>query len=343
MTLQKSNFKNQTSIALFSGGLDSILACRVVMEQGIRVKALRFVTPFFGYELLDRRASYIEETRAKYGIDVELVDIGERYLQLLRAPAHGFGKHFNPCVDCKILLLSLAREMLPRYQASFLITGEVLGQRPMSQRRDTLRVIERDSGCEEILVRPLCARRLAPTPPELAGLIDRDRLLDFSGRGRSAQIALARRFGISDYPSPAGGCFLTDPILSRRIKKHYEIRDTVLISDILFLMAGRQFELPSGARVALGRDQADNRKVMARRRPGDWILERAGERPGPTALLRHARHPADLEQAASLVARYTKKKDDASPTIKVKATREDETILFDALPPAEEDLKEWMR
>ena len=166
--------KNQTTaLALFSGGLDSTLACRLVAKQGIKVVAVKFVTPFFGYELLQKQNEYAQKIKRTSDIDVILKDITLPYLELLKKPAHGFGKNFNPCIDCKIFLLSEAKKMMPEIGASFLVTGEVVGQRPMSQRRDALRVIERDSNCEGILVRPLCAKNLEPTHAELKGLIDR--------------------------------------------------------------------------------------------------------------------------------------------------------------------------
>ncbi|MCL1980594.1 MAG: thiamine biosynthesis protein, partial [Proteobacteria bacterium] len=210
------------ALGLFSGGLDSILACRTVADQGVRVMALKFVTPFFDHHLLGEQKKYAEAMRGKYGLEVSVIDISEGYLRLLDNPVHGFGKHFNPCIDCKILMLTRARELMDTYGASFLLTGEVLGQRPMSQRRDTLRVIERDSGCTGLLLRPLCAKLMEPTRAELDGLVDRERLHGFSGRGRREQKRLAARLGITDYPAPAGGCLLTDPNLAGRIKHFYQ-------------------------------------------------------------------------------------------------------------------------
>jgi tRNA-specific 2-thiouridylase len=243
------------AISLFSGGLDSICATRLVMEQDIEVIAVKFVTPFFGYEILGDPDNYRLETKEKYGIDVRIVDISDEYLQLLRQPSHGFGKYFNPCIDCKIFMLSRARTMLKELKCSFLITGEVLGQRPMSQRRDTLNVIERDSGNRTILLRPLSAKLMNETEAEREGLIDREKLLDFSGRGRSRQIALAKSYGIVDYPAPAGGCILADPILSRRISYIYSGKFVVNqasmnVTDILLLLVGRQFILPGGGSVS---------------------------------------------------------------------------------------------
>jgi tRNA-specific 2-thiouridylase len=298
--------KQTTALALFSGGLDSTLACRVVAEQGIRVVAVKFITPFFGYDLLSREKEYTRHIKEKFSINVILKDVTAPYLKLLQKPAHGFGKHFNPCIDCKIFLLSEARKMMPEFNASFLVTGEVIGQRPMSQRRDTLRVIERESGCTGILVRPLCAKNLEPTQAELDGLIEREHLLAFSGRDRKPQIELAREFGIKDYPSPAGGCILADPVLSVRIKEHYLEHENIRSKDILLLLTGRQFKLPSGAWLVLGRTQQENEKIEALRQPSDWLLQ-TNIIPGPTAILRYSRSMAEVETAAALVTRFSKK------------------------------------
>lgn len=299
--------KKTTALALYSGGLDSTLACRVVAAQGIKVIAVKFVTPFFGYNLLTRAAEHIDQVGKKYTIDLKLVDLSDDYLTMLRNPAHGYGKNFNPCVDCKILLLKKAKEMMAETGASFLITGEVVGQRPMSQRRDTLRIIERDSGCEELLVRPLCARNLNPTLPEINGLIDRERLLDFSGRTRKPQMRLAEKLGIRDYPSPAGGCTLTDPVLGKRIENYYRENSEVNVVDLELLLVGRQFKLPGGGRLALGRNQQDNQKIIDLRQPGDHVLNPLGI-PGPTGILRQSDNPAvDLGPAAALLLRYAKK------------------------------------
>ncbi len=305
------------ALALFSGGLDSILACRVVAAQGIKVVAIKFVSPFFDYEILDDQEKYRRDVARKYGIDVKVEDISEDYLRLLRGPAHGFGKNFNPCIDCKIFMIERAKGMMNEFGASFLISGEVLGQRPMSQRRDTLNVIERDSGSRAILLRPLSARHLKETDAERLGLVDREKLLDFSGRGRSRQIALAHEFGITDFPSPAGGCKLADPILSRRVAGMYSGEfgiptNEISRTDILMLLVGRQFLLPGGGWLILGRDEKENIRLEELHQTDDMML-RMVSRPGPTAILRRAdllvpeRREQDLYAAASLVVRYGKK------------------------------------
>jgi hypothetical protein len=306
------------AIGLFSGGLDSILACRVVAAQGIRVVALKFVTPFFDHDLLAQKAAYTVAMKRKFDLEVEVVDISEGYVQLLEKPVHGFGKHFNPCIDCKIFMLRRARELMPGYGASFLVTGEVLGQRPMSQRRDTLRVIERDSGCEGLLLRPLSAKLMTPTRAEIEGWVERERLHGFSGRGRKEQRQLAAEFGITDYPAPAGGCMLTDPNLAARIKHFYQglfsFGRQRAVDDIRLLSIGRHFKPEGDVWFILGRDERENDRLEALRRPGDWLV-RMTTRPGPLGLLRHAEETVAsslkegeiVERLAGIVVRYGKK------------------------------------
>jgi tRNA-specific 2-thiouridylase len=333
--------KNQTTaLVLFSGGLDSTLACRVVAAQGIKVVAVKFVTPFFGYELLQKQEEYIRKIEETAVIDVILKDVTIPYLELLKKPAHGFGKYFNPCIDCKIFLLSEAKKMMPDIGASFLVTGEVVGQRPMSQRRDALRVVERDSGCDNILVRPLCAKNLEPTQAELDGLIDREQLLDFSGRNRTPQMKLAEQFGITDYPSPAGGCILADPILSLRIQKYYEAQEQIIPEDILLMLVGRQFKLPSGGWLVVGRNESENIKIEDLRQPGDWLLW-PDDFPGPSVILRHSENDEELQLAASILVRYAKKADTALGKIKVMAKKDDNVIQLDTVPLEDDTFLAW--
>ena len=301
MTMTKT-----TALALFSGGLDSIVSCRVMMEQGICVKAVKFVTPFFGYELLAREQEHIAEIREKYGIDLRLRDISDQYIKMLRNPPHGYGKNFNPCIDCKILIFTEARKMMPELNASLLISGEVIGQRPMSQRKDTLRLIERDSGCRGFLLRPLCAKSQPPTKAEEEGLVDRDKLHDLYGRGRQGQIELATKYGIKDFPAPAGGCVLTDPIKGKQIARYYDEEEEINIQDLQLLLVGRQFRLPDGGWLALGRNADENPKVAAVAKPDDIILQ-MDDRPGPTALLRRGTTFEDKKIAAGIVIRYARK------------------------------------
>jgi tRNA-uridine 2-sulfurtransferase len=341
------------ALSLFSGGLDSILATRLVMDQGVEVEAIQFVTPFFHYDILEDIEAHRQRMFARYGVHVIVEDISPGYLQLLRNPLHGFGQNFNPCIDCKIMMLSRAKKMLTERGASFLISGEVLGQRPMSQRRDTLNVIERDSGTKSILLRPLCAQLMNETEAEAKGWVDRAKFLRMSGRGRSPQIALAKQYGITDIPAPAGGCLLADPILSKRIAKAYA-RESILqtaeisVTDIRLLLVGRQFILPGGGWLIVGRTEKDNIKMEKLAQDDDAVLQME-EWPGPLAVLKKAgsRYPnrvmleRDLERAASLVVRYGKKLPEnisrGEVTCSLGATRR----LIRALPLADDIFQDW--
>ena len=310
--------KQVVALGLFSGGLDSILACRVIAEQGVKVVALKFVTPFFDYGLLEKKEAYVAEMEHKYGINVELVDLSEGYLDLLRKPIHGFGKNFNPCIDCKILMLTRAKELMAQYNASFLVTGEVMGQRPMSQRRDTLRLIERDAGCTGLLLRPLSAKLLPATVAEQEGLVDREQLFGFSGRGRKPQRALAKALGIEDYPNAAGGCILTDCNLGGRIGKYYSGAYTpdsqdISVADVNLLLVGRQFLLFDKYWLVVGRDEKENNRVASFWKPGDWLFAMTTH-PGPTALLRFGDAQVDAQNreaaitaCAGIAVAYSKK------------------------------------
>jgi tRNA U34 2-thiouridine synthase MnmA/TrmU len=343
-----------SAIGLFSGGLDSMLACRVIASQSINVVALKFITPFFDDRLRENAEQFRADVQEKYGIDVRVVDLSTGYIELLRNPKHGYGKHFNPCIDCKIFMLTKARELMDEYGASFLFTGEVLGQRPMSQRRDTLRVIERDSGCEDILLRPLCAKRLPETLPEREGLVDRQRLYGFTGRGRRPQMDLAASFDITGYPSPAGGCTLTDANLGARIEKFYKDefsfgRSDFQVNDIRLLLVGRQFSLPHGAWFVLGRNEEENNRIEQLAEEGDWLLKMA-ERPGPTGLLRRAsgnisgtpEEPEIVRLAAGLITRYAKKIDGRSMPGEVSVDKGDEVRAVRGEPLEDTMFQGWM-
>lgn len=350
----KSSPKRITALALFSGGLDSILACRTVAAQGILVRALKFVTPFFDHHLLAEQEQFQQTVLAKYGIEAELVDLSSGYIEMLRNPAHGFGKNFNPCVDCKIMMLRRARELMKEYNASFLISGEVLGQRPMSQRRDTLSLIERESGCRDILLRPLSAKLLNPTLAEQQGLVDRQQLHSFAGRGRGPQLALAQQMEIADFPAPAGGCVLTDPILSARIQRFYNglfaIRqEDITTEDIKLLLLGRHFCLPGGHWLVLGRNEQENNDLTTLRGPEDWQLFMP-DHPGPLALLRRGEGIASaavqeelVKLAAALVVRYSKKTEGKALPGLVLLERNNRKEEFYEVKPLLDDLyKDWI-
>ncbi|PID74964.1 MAG: thiamine biosynthesis protein [Desulfobacterales bacterium] len=341
------------ALALFSGGLDSILAARVVMEQGVNVEAVQFVTPFFNYDILDDIEAHKKRIKSKFGIDVFVEDLSDGYLRLLHNPEHGFGKNFNPCIDCKILMFTRAKELLEEKGASFLISGEVLGQRPMSQRRDTLNVIERDSETRSLLLRPLCAKLMKETEAEQEGWVDREKLYRISGRGRSAQIALAAEYGIVDYPAPAGGCILADPILSRRIKQLYS-RENMLHSvdvnvfDIRGLLVGRQMMLPGGGWLIVGRDEKENDKLLKLVQPGDVQLYME-EWPGPAAILKKvSEYPGEdarkekIQLAASLVVSYGKKLPPGVMSREVTCRQANDEWKITSKPCSEGNYRDWV-
>jgi len=264
------------ALALLSGGLDSILAVKVLQEQGLRVLGLHFVSPFFG------KPHLIGHWRTVYGIEAVNVDIRRAFLDMLVKPAHGYGKHLNPCVDCKILMLRHARALLPKYGASFLVSGEVLGQRPMSQRADTLNLIRKDADVKDLLLRPLSAQKLGPTPMEESGLVDRARLPGIWGRGRKDQLALAAHFGITDIPTPAGGCNLAEAEASARYVPILANLADPGPEDFRLSHLGRQY-WAGPYWLSIGRNQRDNEALEAARRPTD-ILFRLDDLPGPLAL-----------------------------------------------------------
>jgi len=296
--------KNYDGIVLFSGGLDSVLAARVLMEQGRTVKCLHFTSPFFG------KPNQIRRWQRLYGLDIDAEDVSDDFTALLvRGPEHGFGSVLNPCVDCKILMMRRARERMADYGASFLASGEVLGQRPMSQRRDTLNIIRRDAQVRDILLRPLSALHLDPTEAELSGLVDRSRLLGISGRGRKDQLELAARYGITEIPTPGGGCMLTEKENARRYWPLLRRMDRPGADDFRLSNLGRQF-WKENLWLVVGRNQADNESFARLEKKGDLRFKTAGF-PGPLALGRAVAGSvwlADMvREAASLVASYSPK------------------------------------
>jgi len=293
---------NKKAIVLLSGGLDSILAARLMLEQGIDVLAMNFYIEFAS--CVSTEGSAAEKAARQLGVSLEVVDITREYLDIFKSPRYGYGANVNPCIDCKIFMLKKARERMEKIGASFLVTGEVLGERPMSQRKDALNIIEKQAGVKGILLRPLSAKLLEPTIPEKEGVVDRENLLDISGRSRKPQMALAEKFGILEYPNPAGGCLLTDPGFARRVKdlmKH----DELTIENLRLLATGRHFRLSEKAKLAIGRDEDENKILQSIAKPDD-IIFKLKERQGPLSILRGASDTALIELAASVVAHHTK-------------------------------------
>ncbi len=292
------------AVALISGGLDSVLAAKIVGDQGFEVLGLYCTTTFsksYGREEDTHAARVAKEI----GIELRVLDLGQAYTDLIRNPKHGYGKNVNPCIDCKIFMLRKAKAVMNEIGASFIVTGEVLGQRPMSQRRDTLYVIERDSGLKGIVLRPLSAKLLPPTKAEQEGIVDRDKLCAVSGRSRNRQIELAKNYGITGFSAPAGGCLLTDEHFAAKLRDLFEHELDITQTDVRLLTVGRHFRLASGLKVVLGREESENKKIMALEQPGYHLFMPDGF-PGPVALLAGEPAPEDKLAAGRLILKYSK-------------------------------------
>lgn len=298
---------NVKAIALLSGGLDSTLAVKLIVEQGIEVEALNYVTPFCTCNRKERcEARHVAGT---FGLPCKTIALSEEFFRMIREPKYGYGSGMNPCLDCRILMFSRARERMEETGADFVFTGEVLGQRPMSQHRQAMRIIERESGLEGRLLRPLSARLLEPTFPEKEGMVDRERLQAIQGRSRKPQMALAEERGIADYPCPAGGCMLTDPGFARRMRDLVAIHPDFDLNDVNLLKIGRHFRLPSAAKVVVGRNKEENRQLLNLVRHGDCLFEVKGLG-SPVTLLRGEASTGRIRLAAAITARYSDAQDD---------------------------------
>lgn len=320
------------ALGLFSGGLDSMLAAAVLRAQGIDVTLICFVTPFFG-------AARARESAAHLGLPLMEVDITGKYLPLIYDPPHGFGRGHNPCIDCHTLMLREAGALMAAAGFDFLFTGEVLGQRPMSQNRGSLNLIARESGFADLLLRPLCAQLLKATAPEVRGWVDRERLLNLSGRGRKRQLALAETYGITRFPAPAGGCRLTDPRYSVRLKELLGHKREATRLDLELLKYGRHFRLPGGAKAVVGRTQRDNEALETLISPGDFLLK-VVQYPGPLVLGRGVESEDDLEAAAGLAAAYSDAPEGAPVTVTAEPGGSDR--IFGLTSPGKDRFKPWL-
>lgn len=304
------------ALGLISGGLDSTLAARLLIEQGIEVRGVYFST---GFCISDpsrpdrsgrQYASNLCREALKVGHDlkfaVKVADVSREYLDIVTNPRWGYGKNANPCVDCRIMMLNKAKELMSEVGAQFVFTGEVVGQRPMTQHRPTLRQMERESSLEGFLLRPLCAKNLTETEVERRGWVDRSLLKGFSGRSRKPQIALAEEFGLLNYPQPAGGCcYLTDPSYGRKFfdfLNHLEPGREVSPEDFILMKVGRHLRISDDLKVIVGRDEGEN-DFLENYREGHWALTALGV-VGPLALLDGRVDETGLEKAARAVARY---------------------------------------
>jgi len=308
---------NVRAVALLSGGLDSSLAIRLVLDQGIEVHALHFVSVFNA--TAPERSTLLTALRVarQLGVRATTVNFTREQLAIVRDPAHGYGANLNPCIDCHMAMLRRAAEHMERVGARFIISGEVVGQRPMSQRGPVLQRIDRETGLRGRILRPLSARLLPPTLPETEGWVDRDRLLDIHGRSRKRQLELAEHYGITEHSSPAGGCLLTDPGFCARLGDllaESGAREPAL-DDVHLLKVGRHFRLDPATRVVVGRNERENAVVATFSRPSDLLLT-TRDAPGPTALLRGGLCEEHIRAAAALTARYSKLRE--SPRVAIE-------------------------
>ncbi|MCD6153015.1 MAG: tRNA 4-thiouridine(8) synthase ThiI [Syntrophobacterales bacterium] len=284
-------------ISLFSGGLDGILAVKLIQEQGIGIEGVTFETPFFNAEKARQAADQI-------GIPLLVMDITEEYLTMLKAPRYGYGRNMNPCIDCHTLMLNIAGRRMEDTGADFLFTGEVLGQRPMSQTKQSLHIVAKNSGYEEYIVRPLSAKLLPETIPEKEGKIIRQQLLDIQGRGRKRQIELAKHYGIKNYPNPAGGCLLTDFIFSKRLRDLFEHQEDLNIRDFQLLKSGRRIRTNNNAVIIVGRNKKDNTVIQSLSVDKDIIIKMK-DFPGPAVLIPDGCDEETLHFAAAVCALYS--------------------------------------
>ncbi len=329
-------------IGLVSGGLDSTLAVRIIKDQRIEVEAVNFTTKFHRFRV---RPAEEGKSEAKspfnsfkdMGLEVKLMDVSEEFLQVITSPKFGYGSGVNPCIDCKIFMFRKAKEYMEDVGAHFVFTGEVLGQRPMSQRADTLRIIEKESGLEGYLLRPLSAKLLPPTIPEIEGWVDREKLLDISGRSRKEQMGLAKELGIGDYPSPAGGCFLTDKVYSEKLNDFFKYsgNESLTVDEVILLKLGRHFRISDRVKAIVGRHMAENESLEGFKE-GRWYLK-VIDFPGPITLVEGEPSKGELAIAASIAARYSDGK--GKPEVEVECEKDGEKLDISVEPVPDSDLE----
>lgn len=296
------------AIALLSGGLDSTLAAKLVLEQGIELEALNFLTVFCTCTNRGETCLASQKAVDALGIPLKVFNVSEEYLDVVKHPKHGYGSNMNPCIDCRIFMMKKAKAHMEQTGASFIITGEVMGQRPMSQRKETMRLIEKEAELEGFILRPLSAKFLPASIPEKEGWVDREKLLDIQGRSRKPQMKLAEHYGIRDYPCAAGGCLLTDPGFAQRMRDLNRYHSDFLLNDVHLLKMGRHFRLSPHLKLVVGRNEEENQKIQTFSQEGDFLLK-VSRYPGPLSLLRGEAKEEEIAKAAAITARYGKAKD----------------------------------
>ena len=307
--------KKVKAVSLFSGGLDSILATELIRRQGIEVYAFNVKTPF-GIPKKDG-TSEAQQAAAQLKVPLRVQCVEGDYLRMLRKPKHGYGRNLNPCVDCKIFILKKAKAYVKEIGADFLFTGEVLGERPMSQHYPALKLIAEEAGLKGKLLRPLSAKLLPMTAAERKGLVDRNQLLSIQGRSRKPQFALAKEYGITVYPSPAGGCLLTCEEYAKKLRDLFEHKKRVAAADAALLRVGRHFRVGKN-KIIVGRNEAENRVLASQKKPSEFYFE-LPDIVGPVTILQGPKTRQAIETAAQLTAFYS---DAKTPEVKVGYGRE---------------------
>ncbi len=315
---------NIKAIGLLSGGLDSSLAVKIMIDQGVEVICLNFVTPFC---TCTRKGCRHEAGRVAelFGVSVKVISVGREYIEMIKKPKYGYGRNMNPCIDCRIHMFRKAKKYMKDIGASFIFTGEVLNQRPMSQYKKAMKTIEKESGLEDLVLRPLSARLLNPTIPERENWIDREKLLSIQGRRRIPQIELADKLGVKDYPCPAGGCRLTDPHFAERIKESFEYGEDTF-KDIRLLKYGRHFRLNSDAKVVVGRNEEENTILNEFYEENDILIE-VVDCGSPIVLLKKSRGKCDIKKAAGICVRYSDASEDEDINIRIKSKGGNEELI----------------
>ncbi len=288
-------------ILLYSGGLDSLLAAKLLMEQDVELTGLQFILPFYPPDFDFEELHSVKQAK-NIGLKLEFYKCGKEYLEMLKNPMHGYGKNINPCIDCKIFFIKKASEYMERYNADFVATGEVVGQRPMSQLKHTLKHIEKSTDLKGRLLRPLSAKILEPTAAEIEGKIDRSRLLDINGRGRKRQLELAAEYGITDYASPAGGCLFTDKNIASRIKDIFDHEDDINETDIYSATIGRHFRTDNNVKIIVSRNEKEGIELEKIKNNADCMIY--PEFSGPTIFVKGDLNEKDKEIINAIMTKY---------------------------------------
>ena len=343
--------KQRKAVALISGGLDSMLAAKTVMDQGIHVEGINFFTGFCveGHTHAIRAKDHAKPKRnnalwvaEQLGIKLHIVDVIEEYKSVLINPKHGYGAHLNPCLDCKIFMVNRAKQWIADNHFDFIITGEVIGQRPMSQRRDTMPIIAKKSGADDLLLRPLCAQNLPPTLPEREGWIDRDQLHSITGRSRKPQMAMAKRFGFDDYAQPAGGCcFLVDKKYSAKLVDLWQAQGTkdYQLDDVMLLKVGRHLRPAPHFKLIIAREEGEGRFLQGYQ--NEYIHLLAVSHNGPLVLLDGEPSAEDLHLAARITARFGQGREAERVEVAITTLDGLERIISVAPLPESELPKTW--